>query len=66
MNVKQITIAFLNAGGFDGLCAEQCGCSLDDFMQCGDCMGSADEIKSGLHSCYRPAKIEANEEETHL
>ncbi|MFA6904120.1 MAG: hypothetical protein WC236_13675 [Gallionellaceae bacterium] len=87
MNVKQITIAFLNAGGFDGLCSAQCGCSLDDFMpcggdrdiseckpamkhvcdgKCGDCMDSAEEVKSWLHACYRPAKIEVNEEETHL
>lgn len=35
MNVKQIVIAHLRHIGADGLCAEECGCGLDDMMPCG-------------------------------
>jgi len=34
MNVRQIVIAHLKAGGFDGLCCDGCGCGLDDLMPC--------------------------------
>jgi hypothetical protein len=34
MNVREIVIAHLNAGGFDGLCCDGCGCGLDDLMPC--------------------------------
>lgn len=35
MNVRQIVLAHLKLIGADGLCAEECGCGLDDFMPCG-------------------------------
>lgn len=34
MNVREIVIAHLNAGGFDGLAGEDCGCGLNDLMPC--------------------------------
>jgi hypothetical protein len=34
MNVREIVIAHLKAGGFDGLCCDGCGCGLDDLMPC--------------------------------
>jgi hypothetical protein len=37
MNVREIVIAHLKAGGFDGLCVDECGCELDDLMPCGGC-----------------------------
>lgn len=35
MNVREIVIAHLKDGGFDGLAGEDCGCGLDDLMPCG-------------------------------
>ena len=34
MTVKEMVIAALKAGGYDGLCADECGCRLDDLMPC--------------------------------
>ena len=81
MNVRQIVLAHLKAGGFDGLAGEDCGCGLDDLMPC-------DGYRSDCHPakavpcdqtcrncvpaeniggvCYRKADQPANEEETHL
>ena len=36
MTVKEIVKDYLRKNGFDGLCSENCGCGLDDFMPC-DC-----------------------------
>lgn len=34
MNLKQIVATELKRIGADGLCNEDCGCSLNDFMPC--------------------------------
>lgn len=34
MTVREIVVAHLKAGGFDGLAGEDCGCGLDDLMCC--------------------------------
>ncbi len=34
MNVKEITVAYLKANGFDGLYCEYCSCFVDDLMPC--------------------------------
>ena len=34
MNVRQIVMAHLKAGGFDGLAVDDCGCGIDDLMPC--------------------------------
>lgn len=82
MNVKQIVIAHLTSIGADGLCAEECGCGLDDFMPCGGerdisqckpamskpCDGSCSICGDGDANvlCYRPMETTTKEEETHL
>lgn len=48
MNVREIVVEHLKAGGFDGLAAEDCGCSIDDIMPC--CSGDRD-----ISEC-RPAR----------
>ena len=37
MTVKEIVKDYLEKNGYDGLCSENCGCGLDDFMPCEDC-----------------------------
>ena len=34
MTVKEIIIKALRAGGFDGLCTEECGCTIEDMAPC--------------------------------
>lgn len=34
MTVREIVVAHLKAGGFDGLACDGCGCGLDDLMPC--------------------------------
>ena len=36
MTVEEIVKQYLKANNYDGLCGEECGCSLDDFMPCED------------------------------
>ena len=53
MDVNDIVKTWFKENGFDGLCNEDCGCSLDDFVPCGGpngdcepalmCILSADE-----------------------
>ena len=39
MNCRKIVIDYLTANGYDGLCGEGCGCSLNDLIPCeSDCM----------------------------
>ena len=35
MDVKTITIHYLQANGFDGLFTDECGCKLGDLFPCG-------------------------------
>jgi hypothetical protein len=49
MNVREIVIAHLNAGGFDGLCCDGCGCGMDDLIPCdGDAMKC---VQAKRHDC---------------
>ena len=32
--VREIVREYLVANGYDGLCNDECGCDLDDFMPC--------------------------------
>lgn len=36
VDVKYIVRGYLKQHGQDGLCADHCGCGLDDFAPCGD------------------------------
>lgn len=39
LTVKEIVVEYLRANGYDGLYNdEECGCSLEDFMPCGECL----------------------------
>ncbi len=35
--VKTILVEWLKAHGYDGLCAYECGCLVDNLMPCGSC-----------------------------
>lgn len=49
MNVREIVIAHLKSGGFDGLACDGCGCGIDDLIPCG---GDAMECKPAhRHDC---------------
>lgn len=38
MTVKEIITAYLKENGYDGLCRDDCGCSLSDLVPCnGEC-----------------------------
>lgn len=37
MTVQEIVKDYLEQNGYDGLCNENCGCGLGDFMPCEDC-----------------------------
>jgi hypothetical protein len=41
MTVVDIIVDFLKSNGYDGLVGDGCGCTLDDFMPCGNesCLG---------------------------
>lgn len=80
MNVRQIVIEHLKKIGADGLCADECGCGIDDLFPCGnpdideckpakrhDCDGTCGCFWDGLSSdCYRPIDTQNEPEETHL
>jgi len=53
MNVKDIVIEHLKAVGADGLCNQECGCGLHDFMPCsGTYGGPAPECEPAMfRSC---------------
>lgn len=52
MNVKEIIIAKLKELGADGLCSEDCGCSIDDFCPCGeDCLDCVPAKKVKCVAC---------------
>ena len=36
MNALDIVKAYLKEHGFDGLCADECGCTVDDLQPCGE------------------------------
>lgn len=36
LSVQEIVIAYLKQNGYDGLYNDDCGCTLDDFMPCGE------------------------------
>ena len=56
MNVKEIVKQYLQANEHDGLCNEDCGCGLDDFMPCGD------NVCADLHHCEIAKKVIATAE----
>ena len=35
MTVHEIILDYLEEHGFDGLCTDECGCSVDDLAPCG-------------------------------
>jgi len=49
MTVKEIVKEHLEANGYDGLCRDDCGCGLDDFMPC------ASFALEGVPTCCTPA-----------
>ena len=49
MTVKKIVKDCLEICGYDGLCRDDCGCGLDDFMPC------ASFPLDGVPSCCTPA-----------
>jgi len=51
MTVKEIVKEYLEKNGFDGLCSENCGCGLDDFMPCG--MFANDSTVIGCTPAYK-------------
>lgn len=54
MNVKEIIIEKLKEIGADGLCDEDCGCSIDDLFPCYTC---------NLSNCV-PAKLIKNPDQS--
>ena len=34
MTVREIILEYLTTNGFDGLCTDECGCSVDDLAPC--------------------------------
>ena len=36
LTVGEIVAEYLRANGYGGLCMEDCGCTLDDLVQCGE------------------------------
>lgn len=60
MNVKEIVIAHLKSIGADGLCADECGCGLDDLMPC-MCEGIEDCVPARRRECkYCPDKSDCD------
>ena len=51
MTVKEIVKEYLEKNGYDGLCGENCGCGLDDFMPCG--MFANDSTVIGCKPAYK-------------
>lgn len=49
MKLKEIVQKYLVDRGFDGLCSDECGCLLEDFMPCGE---PGEDCKPGYrHPC---------------
>ncbi len=46
MTVKEIVREWLREKGYDGLCAEDCGCSVDDLMPCSG-YGASEDCMAG-------------------
>lgn len=46
MTIKQIVSDWLKANGYDGLCDDECGCTLEDFMPC-------DEPRQSCEPAYK-------------
>lgn len=57
ITVKEIVLEYLRKHGQDGLCNDNCGCSLEDFMPC-ECNDistcePARRIKKGSKQCVK-------------
>jgi len=37
MNIKEIVRAYLAQHGYSGLVGDDCGCEIDDLLECGNC-----------------------------
>jgi len=65
INVRAIVKAFLEGNGFDGLCADYCGCGKDDMAPCGGDMDDIMECNAAYHVQYNleihGADIDADE-----
>ena len=53
MNVKEIVTKHLVEIGADGLCHEDCGCAIDDMMEC--------DFYNELTDCVAAKKVKATE-----
>jgi hypothetical protein len=61
MTVKEILIEWLKTRGYDGLCYDDCGCGLNDFMPC---QSSCELCKPAYEwQCSREERIEACDSE---
>ena len=49
MTVQEIVKDYLEKCGYDGLCRDDCGCGLDDFMPC------SSFALEGVPTCCTPA-----------
>ena len=49
MTVKELVKEHLEKNGYDGLCRDDCGCGLDDFMPC------SSFALEGVPTCCTPA-----------
>ena len=63
MTVQEIVAEYLKNNGYDGLCNEDCGCGLEDFMPCvnsefhsGNIHGCEPAYRIA-YGCYLPSKL---------
>ena len=52
MTVFEIVKEYLETNGFDGLCGDECGCGIDDFMPC--CEVSVGSCEPGYKVLCKP------------
>jgi hypothetical protein len=68
ISAKKIVRLYLKERGYDGLCKECCGCSLDDLYSCADCANECEAayryafVQDSPHNC--PEYEECSKSET--